>query len=74
MREEIREVDGPLMGYYTTSQASRVMKLTRQHIAHLCRKGELPGAALVGHTWLIPFDAVENYIPGPKGFAACPRQ
>ena len=56
--------------YLTTAEAAEMMGLTRQHVAFLCKSGELPGARKRGNTWLIPRDSVKTYKPGLQGFAA----
>lgn len=55
------------------TEAMRMTGYTRSNIARLCRKGKFPGARKVGHKWIIPRTSVENYQPGPQGFAAHPE-
>lgn len=56
----------------SATEAAKVMGLSRRQVGELCRRGKLPGARKVGLNWAIPMESVENYVPGPQGFAAHP--
>lgn len=60
--------------YVTVSQAAEIMAKDVSQIARLCRQGKLAGAVKMGPNWVIPRASVENYTPGPKGFAAHPEK
>lgn len=56
-----------------TTEAIEMTGYDRSHIVKLCKLGKLPGARKIGHDWIIPRSSVENYQPGPRGFAAHPE-
>ena len=58
----------------TTTEAAKISRYNRDHIMLLCRTGKLPGARKMGRDWLIPRESLLAYKPGPKGFAAHPKQ
>lgn len=43
-------------------------KYSAKHIRHLCATGKIEGAVLMGKTWVLPLDALDDYKPGPRGF------
>ena len=57
-------------GYLTTKEAADYRNLSQVHIRQLCSEGKLQGAERAGRAWIIPKKSVEDYVPGPKGFAA----
>ena len=56
--------------FITIEEAMTLSGYTRRNITDLCKKGKLPGARKMGKQWLVPKQALENYTPGPRGFAA----
>lgn len=52
----------------TVSQAAKISKYSAKHIRHLCATGKIDGAVLMGKTWVMPADALDAYMPGPRGF------
>lgn len=55
----------------TVAEAAEVLKKSTSLICKLCVQGKLAGAYKLGKKmWLIPEEAVREYVPGPKGFAA----
>ncbi len=57
--------------FLTTEKAAELLGLERGYVSKLCRNGKLSGAFIVGQkVWLIPVQAVIDYKPGLRGFAA----
>ena len=55
--------------YIDASTAAKLLGLTRATISFQCKANRFPGAVHIGHFWLIPREAVENYTrmkPGKK--------
>lgn len=52
----------------TVSQAAEMSKYSAKHIRHLCATGKIEGAVMMGKTWVLPLDALDDYKPGPRGF------
>lgn len=46
----------------TTSEAAKILGLTQEHVAYLCRHGEFVGVDKKGKTWLIPYESLKIYI------------
>lgn len=46
----------------TTSEAAKILGRTQEHVAYLCRHGELAGVEKKGKTWLIPYESLKIYI------------
>ncbi len=46
----------------TTSEAAKILGRTQEHVAYLCRHGELVGVEKKGKTWLIPYESLKIYI------------
>lgn len=64
-----------LENYITLTEAARVKNATgdtlcTERLGVLCRTGKLPGAKRKGRIWFVPRQSVENYVPGPRGYAA----
>ena len=55
------------------AEAMEITGYTRSNIAYMCRHKKMKGAKKVANRWLIPRASVENYVPGPRGFAAHPE-
>lgn len=52
------------------ADAARRLDVTADWVRKLCRRGSLPGAALVGQTWVIPQEALDEFQrrgPLPRG-------
>lgn len=60
----------PLEEYLDAIEAAELSGYTEQHIARLCRLGTLKGAVRRRGKWFVPKKSVEEYKPGPQGFAA----
>ena len=45
------------MEFYTTTEMSKIWKISRRRVTTLCTEGRIEGAILKGNTWLIPCDA-----------------
>jgi len=60
--------------YIPISEACSILGVNRQQATRLCREGKLPGAMKLGARWLVPRASAEDYVPGPKGFAAHPEK
>lgn len=57
--------------FMTADQAAEYINRSKSLICKLCVRGELTGAKRIGKKmWLIPKSSIENYTPGPQGFAA----
>ncbi len=56
--------------FISVEEAVKISGYKKRNITYLCNKGDLPGAVMIGHCWLIPRKSVEEYTPGPQGFAA----
>lgn len=56
--------------YISVEEAAEVSGYGKWNITLLCRQGKLEGAVKIGKVWLIPRKALEDYKPGPQGFAA----
>ncbi len=55
--------------YIDAAEAARILGIQRARMSQLCREGRFPGQIQIGHFWLIPREAVENYTrlkPGKK--------
>ena len=55
--------------YMDVSEAVQVLGIKRARVSQLCKEKRFPGQVKVGHFWLIPREAVENYTrlkPGKK--------
>lgn len=46
----------------TTKEAAKMLKVTQEHVAWLCRNGLIIGAIKKGKTWLITEDALKVFI------------
>lgn len=55
--------------FISMEEATRISGYKRRNISYLCKNGHLPGACKLGNRWLIPRKALEEYKPGPQGFA-----
>ena len=51
----------------TVSDAAVVLGYSRLYVYELLRAGDLPGAYRHGDTWAIPWEAIDQYVPRPKG-------
>lgn len=60
--------------YISIAEASKLFGHDRNFWARLCQQGKLPGARKIGRIWVIPKESAQNYIPGPKGFAAVKKR
>lgn len=47
------------MGFMSAKTASELWGLTKRRVLVLCKEGRIPGAELVGSTWVIPDDAIK---------------
>lgn len=56
--------------YISVEEAAELSGYGKWNITLLCRQGKLEGAVKIGKVWLIPKKALEEYKPGPQGFAA----
>ena len=56
--------------FISVEEAAELSGYGKWNITLLCRQGKLEGAVKVGKVWLIPRKAIEDYKPGPQGFAA----
>ena len=56
--------------FISVEEAAELSGYGKWNITLLCRQGKLDGAVKVGKVWLIPRKAIEEYKPGPQGFAA----
>ena len=56
--------------FISVEEAAELSGYGKWNITLLCRQGKLDGAVKVGKVWLIPRKAIEDYKPGPQGFAA----
>ncbi|MBQ7154921.1 MAG: helix-turn-helix domain-containing protein [Synergistaceae bacterium] len=56
--------------YISVEEAAERSGYGKWNITLLCRQGKLEGAVKIGKVWLIPKKALEDYKPGPQGFAA----
>ena len=56
--------------FISVEEAAELSGYGKWNITLLCRQGKLHGAVKVGKVWLIPRKAIEDYKPGPQGFAA----
>ena len=45
------------MAYISCADAAKAMGITIRRIQQMCKRGEIPGAAKEGRTWMIPEDA-----------------
>ena len=55
--------------YIDVSTAAEMLGVTRSAISFQCKAGRFSGQVKIGHFWLIPRKAVENYTrlkPGKK--------
>jgi hypothetical protein len=52
--------------FYSISEVADILKKSRQQVNLDCRLGKLPGAELVGKTWVIPVEALNNIIKPSK--------
>ena len=55
--------------YIDAVTAAEMLGITRATMSYHCKNGRFPGLVRIGHFWLIPRKAVENYTrlkPGPK--------
>lgn len=60
--------------YVSTAEGAAILGYGQEHVNLLCRKGELRGAKKVGRNWVVPRSALDEYKPGPQGFAAHPEK
>ena len=60
--------------YISLSEAARIIERHPKHLALLCRQGKLEGARKIGRDWVVPRESVQNYTPGPQGFAAVKKR
>ena len=56
--------------FVSLEEAAKISGYQKWHVGYLCREGKLAGVLKVGNSWLIPRASIENYKPGPQGFAA----
>ena len=68
--EKARERDG----HVSTAEAAEILGVSKDHVNLLCRQGKLRGARKAGWSWIIPRGAIDEYTPGPQGFAAHPEK
>ena len=47
------------MNYLSVSEIAKLWNLSERSIRNYCAEGRIPGAMLVGKTWMIPIDAVK---------------
>lgn len=47
------------MKYLSTTEISKKWGIGRRRIQILCSDGRIPGASMVGNTWIIPENAVK---------------
>ena len=55
--------------YIDAVTASKMLGITRARVSTLCKEGRFAGMVRIGHFWLIPREAVENFQrmkPGKK--------
>ena len=55
--------------YIDTSTAAKMLGITLNAVRIHCKAGRFSGVVRIGHYWLIPREAVENYTrlkPGKK--------
>ena len=51
------------MNFLSVSEIAKLWNLSKRSVRNYCAEGRIPGAYLVGKTWMIPSDAVK---PGRK--------
>ena len=54
-------IDEVRQNYMTASQAAQYLGITRRRVVYLCNDGRFGNAGIIGDTWLIPREAVENH-------------
>lgn len=59
--------------FITTSQAAKLLGVTRQRVGVLISTGRLPGSRQVGPVWLIPRAAISGFRRGIEPAAAAAR-
>ena len=47
------------MNYLSVSEISKLWNLSERSVRNYCAESRIPGAFLVGKTWMIPSDAVK---------------
>ncbi len=60
--------------YIDAVTAAEILGVSRSAVSFQCKAGRFPGLVRIGHFWLIPRKAVENYTrlkPGPKKKGGC---
>lgn len=60
--------------YISLSEAAKLFGHHKNFWARLCQQGKLPGARKMGRMWVVPRESVQNYTPGPQGFAAVKKR
>ena len=66
---------GPsLDDYISLSEAAKLFGHHKNFWARLCQQGKLPGARKIGRMWVVPRKSIQNYTPGPQGFAAVKKR
>ena len=56
--------------FVSIDEAAEILGYNKSNVGLLCRQGKFDGTIRIGKRWLIPRKSVENYKPGPQGFAA----
>ncbi|MBR0250782.1 MAG: helix-turn-helix domain-containing protein [Synergistaceae bacterium] len=55
--------------YIDAVTAAKMLEVSRPTMSYHCKVGNFPGTIRIGHYWLIPRKAVEEYVrrkPGPE--------
>ncbi len=59
-----------IQDFISVQEAVKISGYNGRTISYLCKHGKLEGAVKVANRWLIPRKALEEYQPGPQGYAA----
>ena len=51
----------------SVKEAAQILGLTRIRVAVLCKQGRFKGAEKIGSVWIIPREAVNNFVRLPPG-------
>ena len=57
------------MEYLTSAQIAKEWSVSQRWVSILCKQGRIPGAVLMGHTWVIPKNTIK-----PADFRRSPEK